>query len=360
MNKRYWLIVTVTILMAVSLIFSACAKPAPAPTPTPTPTPAPAPAKHPEVNLEFYSPPKGTTIYQMVFAFADIINKNHPWLRAQAVETHGGQDALYTMEGLPPERRVLSLTPTLGSEKVRAENAIIPYTKKITGLKHVMRYTGSGNPIVTNDPKIKTYKDLIGKRVGTWARSSGNSVWSDFIMKECWGIYDQCEVKYMGLGDLKNALVDGMVDAAFLPVAEGEFQKTYNMSGITKAAFAARKLYWIPITKEAQEKGMAQSYHKVTPIVYKKGILGDGEPPFDLPTTLQYATWVCWHDADSEVITEILKTFAANIDKFEEYLPAAKGTFTKESMAYSAYISEDTLHPAALKYYKDNNIKIGQ
>jgi TRAP-type uncharacterized transport system substrate-binding protein len=58
-----------------------------------------------------------------------------------------------------------------------------------------------------------------------------------------------------------------------------------------------------------------------------------------------------------EVVTEILRIYMENVDKFQQLSPAAR-VITKKSIA-AVEVPEARMHPAAVKFYKANKIPMG-
>jgi len=327
-------------------------------TPPSTPTTKSTPK---QIVIEIYSPPKGFTIYIISFAFAEMLNKRSSFIKASAVETLGGPDALYAIQKLPPERRKNAITLQQETEWPRAIKGLPPYTDPIPDLRMMMtayEYGSTHHPI-TLDPKIKTYKDMIGKRVGTAPPGGGFNMFTQFVMKECWGIADKVKMEYMRFDGLKQALLNGLIDVAWMPSPTGPIGK-YELSPVTMEIAAMKPIYFIPTEKEDLAKGVAQSYYKPVYVTIPKGSFGKNLPQEDLPSSVIFCAWFCWKDADPEVIHEIVRIHNQFGKDFDGPLPSMAGfAANKNMMGYSKYLKEEYMHPGAVKFFKENNLKIG-
>lgn len=96
--------------------------------------------------------------------------------------------------------------------------------------------------------------------------------------------------------------------------------------------------------------------------LFSKFVIPPNAVTTDLPTEprlgylLQYIT-LAHESVPDEVIYEIVKTCAENIEKFRD-AHASLGIMSPEVMAWLPVKSEDEIHPGALKYYKEQGITI--
>jgi TRAP transporter TAXI family solute receptor len=340
--------VCLVLVLAALAFMPACAKPSPTPPPR---TP---------VNVEFYSPPKGFTIYMLTFAFAEIVNKHSDWVKASTLETLGGADAMYAMAKLPPERRKNSMAFQMETEWTRATQGLPPYTEPLPDLRIMMSGYEYGGVLqaVTLNPEIKSYKDMIGKRVAL-TPPPGGAYYGFYTVMESWGILDKVKLEYLAFSAMKDSLLTGLIDVGWMGLTIGPFDH-YVLSPIVLELAATKPVYFIPHEKADVMEINKKTYYKMVPIVIPKGALGSGMPQQDLPTNAFFNLWFCWKDADPDVIYEICRIWYEFGHELDAAVPAIAGfASNKGRMGYSPYLEEKSMHPGALKFFKEHEIKIG-
>ncbi len=358
--KRIYIAVIVVVMMA-ALILNGCAAPAP----TPTTTPATTPAKHAEVKLDIWGGPFGGTLYVTGFAFMDIVNKTHPWLRASIIESKGGWDN------------------TLNSDKDKAKMPYALVTSDYAGLPDIINgqaktWTDAGREpakpgdrlciaiignsaqlMVTFDPNIKRGKDLAGKKVAGWTKGSGAYSTLGIVLDE-WGITEKDFKSYDGM-ELKarnDALTDGLVDAIHLSEPFIPDAPTVMSSSLAELVTSTKPLYTIPVAKEEadvlaakfkEQKRFFMPWVEIPAGHYNKSWPKQGS------NVVPMAMWV-YKEMPEDVQYEIAKTL---IEKSADI--AAKGG-AAAVMVPSVLIgampvtSEAEVAPGALKYYKEKGL----
>lgn len=121
------------IILVGTLAFVGCAQPASAPSPTQTPTAKPAPApttSQPQVDIQIYSAQFGGVNYLAGMAIAELLNKNHPWIRATNIETAGASENIKRMDKDDPATTARAIRTTTGTVFWTATNGRPPFEKK--------------------------------------------------------------------------------------------------------------------------------------------------------------------------------------------------------------------------------------
>ena len=180
--------------------------------------PSDAPAqKHEKVALTLLGATLGSDAHNFSHALGDIINKNHPWLRMSVVETLGAVDNTKTMADLAPDKRKRYVAQSVDAVLSLALRGAGPFKKvgKITDWRVLCTLYNTASHFMTLDPNIKSPKDLIGKRIGMVPKGHGLSHTLIWVLDKCWGIKDKVKLIHMPMGMLKDALLDGTVDAVF-------------------------------------------------------------------------------------------------------------------------------------------------
>ncbi len=343
MAKKRFLVLAVTVVVLLSFLAGCKA------------APAPAPAAHPIVELELLGAGFGGSAYLNAFAMSDILKKQHPWLRGSPRETFGSVDCLRTV-GNDPELRKKALWVGADTTIFTGQLGMEPFKKKYTGLKWVAWLKKQGLFYITLDPEIRTKEDLIGKRVSQGPAGGGVGLMADMVLRDCYGIYDQVDVKYMDYTSSKNALADGLVDAAFFWASWVEGK--YIPGRQTEELKLTRDVYFIPVTEEDMERGRKALGLPISVCLIPAGHLGPTQTE-DLPTFFSANNnWNCYEDVPDELVYELVKAIAENDHLFVNYFYEG-AMIKKETLGLMPIADESEVHAGALKYFKEEGIKVG-
>lgn len=342
MIAKNWFILAVVVTLLVSPLPSCQA----ASKPTPTPKP------HPVVAVDLLGTRAGTGAHALGYALSDIILKHHPWLRIAVMDTFGGTDNLGLIEKRSPKERETTIFVVSDVEYADAIAGRPPYQKKRPIKLITPIYQRQGMLFITLDKNIKTYKDMVGKRVATLpVGHSMNNYAEDMLMS--WGIMDKVKIAHMGLTDISQFLMDGSVDVGFLPcITVGNKWELYpTLKQITKP------IYFISWTEEFAKKTLRLTGHKTPSIPIPAGSLGPNQlEPIHVLSTLNF--WGCYPEINPEIPYEIAKIQNEKAELFASYHVLGKGVpFIREDLAKGSYTRDD-FHASALKYFNEAGIKI--
>ncbi len=305
-------------------------------------------------NIQILTFRVGSTTYVLGVGLADLINKNSTWLRATATETPGVEINAKIL-ALEPEKRKNTLVWTSQTTIWMLENLALEGVKfSYRTLKPVSLFGLSGNSFVTLDPKLKTVKDLKGKRIalapkGIWGMSTFHE-----IMFERLGI--KATFRYMGAEAGVSALEDGLVDAAIVGVImekPGKWAPTPALQGLT----ATKTPYFVSYDER-----------EATAVLKKWGapMVASVIPPKQMAPS-QAEPWVVaglgllWGadvEMPPEVVYEICRVIYENAGKFTDY-HVTGAAITKETMALVETTDRSKVHDGALKFYDEKRLKIG-
>jgi len=305
-------------------------------------------------NIQILTFRVGSSTYVMGVALADLINKNSTWLRATAIETPGVEINAKIL-ALEPEKRKNTLVWTSQTtiwmlEDLAIQGVTFPYRT----LKPVSLWGLSGNSFVTLDPKLRTVRDLNGKKValapkGIWGMSTLHAIMFDKL-----GI--KANFTYMGLDAAVSALQDGLVDAAVAGVImekPGKFAPTPALQGL----IATKSPYFV-----SYDEGEATAVFKkwgapmVTSLIPAKQM-----GPTQVEPWVVAGLGLLWGadvEMPSEVVYEICRVIYENAGKFADY-HITGAAITKETMALVETTDRSKVHPGALKFYDEKRLKIG-
>ncbi|MFC1967942.1 TAXI family TRAP transporter solute-binding subunit [Chloroflexota bacterium] len=344
---KQWLIIMAVVLLAVALLTGSC-----------TPKPA-APTKHEIVNLEIQSSSAvGTPPYVKAMAITGMLNELHPWLRASALESLGSADAVHATDALRPERKKYVFIPnTTTVSQVEALMGLPPYKREFTDLKLLATVGSDSFSFVTYDPNIKSYKDLIGKRVGTLPKTMAPWPICEALLRDAWGILDQVKLSHHKPPDYKDIMTAGVVDAVYATAGSLLVGDKFGYPPYIMQVIAARKSYWVDVSPEDIDRVREKNPWPIAQRVIAKGALGEDKPPQDTGCAVFYSFMVAWDVADDEVTYELVKFLDENAEEWSRRTGGVPGG--AEFMASFPGMTEDEVHPAALRYYKEKGVKIG-
>jgi len=210
---------------------------------------------------------------------------------------------------------------------------------------------------VSYNPDIRSCKDLIGKRVSLWPRGSAFNAFGEALFK-AWRMRDKVKISYHSPRAFKDLLQTGAVDAILVNAGSQRADGGLNTSGYLIPLLQAKKSYMVHIQKEDIKALNQQNPWKVWWRVTPKGALAGGYPLQDTGVLAVSAGIWCWDTADADVVYELVKFLD---EKAGEWIKRTRGDpMGGQHMAeHRPALTEDIVHPGALKYYKEKGYKIG-
>lgn len=142
--------------------------------------------KHKTVNLKLYAMSIGGSVYVLTFALAEIINKNHPWLRVECLEGRGSTANL-KMFAENPDLRKHAFFFTNEPSNLEAREGKKPFTAPYTGARAIAAMTATSLVLATLDKNTKTKEDFVGKRFMTMRPGTSTAVLHETLLKDVWG-----------------------------------------------------------------------------------------------------------------------------------------------------------------------------
>lgn len=320
-----------------------------------------AEGKSDKMKIDILSAGAGGTTYVICYALGDLITKHSTWLAATVQETKGSVENMRTLATEPGRRKHTISQNTLvvkHQSKVADRPFKQPYSAKI-----ISRLFWSALPITTLNPKIKTIPDLVGKKFALHPPGSAVRTWIQPLLKYGYGIWDQIIPEALGFGPGKDALLDGLVDAACQPSNVSKPGKTVATPEAIvpgpslREIIDRRKPYFVNVEEGAVRKAREATGYPLYRVVVPAGSFGPNQSePFGAP--LFSMIWEAPVEMDDKVVYEIVRIIYKYNGKFKDYHAVGK-SFTPESLGMVAGTTEEDFHPGAVKFYKEQNVQIG-
>lgn len=320
-------------------------------------TPA-AEKQHEPFELTISTLPAGFATYTIGVALADQINKHSKWLKAVHIEGRGPAEHMKYLVRNPDKRKGYLFFNTTW-DWWEAKQGIGPYKQfpfDYSQFRFIFLTGVAADGLCTTNPRIKTLKDLAGKRViFDSGPGKGRQIVYQGILRAAGVPVDSIRYQYAAGKAAADTLKDGLVDVIYSGSVLKRLPSTWVDSPFQKELVATKDTYFIPFDRPSVEKFKEKSGHPVGLAEVPPGMLGplQKEPVGVLVKPLGFAAHL---DMPDDVVTEILRVVYENADKLKEYTPMAD-IITKETLA-SLGVSEGAYHPAAVRFFASKGIKI--
>jgi len=205
---------------------------------------------------------------------------------------------------------------------------------------------------VTLNPKLKTLKDLEGKRVITDDVKGGETAYlMEAVIKEA-GV--NAKYEYMKQAAAIEALKDGLADAwigGLEPVMGGKWKAGRGLPDL----IATTNVYYIDMDPAITERAMKKLGFPSVILKVPAGMMGATQPE-PVYTSANPMWWGAHQTMPDEVVTELMQVVYDNCETWKNIKPDRE-VMTKQTLA-SIGISESQYHPAALAFFKAKGIPI--
>jgi TRAP transporter TAXI family solute receptor len=312
-----------------------------------------------KIEIQIYSNPFGHLTYVLSFALAEIVNKNSTRIHMTCVESKGSSANILYLQKNPAAQKytMIVANPFAVTQAAKADP---PFAKPFTGLKAFCMIANNCGFFLTTNPEIKTIEDLEGKSLGLGPKGITIEYIPRFILQYGYGIFDKLgRVSYSSFDGIKNALIDGTIDAGLQSSAmwgEEEY-KTWVPIPTTEEVLSTKKCYLIDIKEEAYKKAREKSGYplyllKAKPLAFGKSAAFGGNRIW------WSNSWWVHESMDDEVVSEICSIVYDHAKEFVTYNASGKG-ITPKTLPDVA-VPEADFHPAAAKFFKGKGLTVGQ
>jgi TRAP transporter TAXI family solute receptor len=305
--------------------------------------------------MVIYGSQSGGSSYIISAGIADLINKNSTWLRASVEATIGSNDDI--LKGADdPTLRKAALRMASNSAYFDALDGNKPFPKKITDLKAVFFQMAAPGFFVSIKPDIAKKEDLVGKKLVIGQELSAVRQFSEFIIRDCWGMWDQIKPQPMGWNDGSKAVLDGLADgiqAVTSLGAKGEWLSHPSYAEIV----ASRESYIMGPTEAEVAAGNKKANRSYGYTYIPAGALGknqkNGAGSFNIMNE-----YYVYPEVPDDVVAEILRIVYEQNDKLGGYHAVGKG-LTRERLGWlSSEKSTAEVHPVAIKFFQEKKIPL--
>jgi len=306
-------------------------------------------------KIDIYTYRVGTFTYAMGVAWADFINKDSSWVRGTAMESPGPVVLERLLIKDPSMRKnVLGYV-----KRWESETAYTPFKKKHDRIRDIAAIGFAFNGFITLNPNIKSLKDLSGKRVGLGASPSPGRV---DLPKAVILESGAKGVKFSehGFVDGVRALGDGVIDALLVAVLLKDSGKMiFAANPALSQVLTTKKVNFLSFDEKPFNACLKRLNKIAKSVYFLQQIPAGSLPQQNAPWGAQGSpvNWGCDVEMPEDVVYEITKIMAENAASFQKYHPLGK-IVTPNNMALTG--EEEKVHLGALKFYKENGIKVGR
>jgi hypothetical protein len=288
----------------------------------------------------------GAIYYLFASSASRVVSKYNPELMVNSVSTGGsGQNAILVQKkeqefGIVAQD--VAYHAYKGIEEFKGKDC--PDIRAVTG-----GYSYAMNLIVLDNSPIKSYRDIVGKKVCVGPVGGSYHIHVQRMMSLGYGIDISKELKlvHMSYDAAPDALKDGVVDAIFNPsgiIVETRGGGTFNLATL-------RKVRFISIEEDAITK-ITKVYPYFQKTLLKAGFFPNQNEDY---RCLAVAALVAAHkDVREDIVYKFTKTIYEYKDELCQMMPGAKD-FVDFSRIKSLTIP---LHPGAIKYYQEKGVEL--
>lgn len=169
-----------------------------------------------------YSSRFGGVQYIFGSVLAELMNAQSKDFLVTNMETSGPNENI-RKDQKDPKLLASTLRFALSINYFCAKNGQAPFERPYPEFKVVFAYGSSvGGTFIVSNPKIKGIPDLAGKKVGVGERGTAFVNETQYMLRNCFGIWDQVKKEYLAYSAAQDAFMDNMIDPytppATLPV----------------------------------------------------------------------------------------------------------------------------------------------
>ena len=327
-----------------------------------------AQAREPQ-KVIFQTTQFGRAFYDYAFALEELCRKSKSWVELKAEETPGAMFMIKSLHDNIDKMRsgekpwVVQYASTNSASFIKY--GWKPFDKiKVSGYSVFSTILCRINVLATFDENIKSAKDLAGKRVAVATKAAPFNSTLKYIPYFKNGLGVDVNWQYIGIGQGKDALLNGTVDASVCTFT-GEYELSPDglTFMITKASpdsatmellASGRKLHFIPFDpKVLMSTYQGDKMMTFRPAVIKPGA-ADGVSE-EINGLCEFLYLSCDEKMPDDIVIELMRVRYENASKFGDYHAMFK---MQPKNPFPAGAPKKLIHPAAYKAAKVLGFKV--
>ncbi len=204
-------------------------------------------------------------------------------------------------------------------------------------------YGAPAQLVVRADSKIKSTKDLVGKKVGVGNAGSGAFANCELFFNHM-GIWDKIERNAMGYNDAAAAFGNNQLDAFWLFTA--------FPSGAVIMAAQTNDIALVDLAADAEASGFFKEYPYFSRLTVPAGTYKGVD--YDVPSFQDSALWVANADTPDDAVYKLLSLIFT--DEGLKHMVSQKKTFKEMSIENGTKGIVTPYHPGAVKFWKEKGV----
>ena len=313
------------------------------------------------VHLEFFSPaPLGTPGLGRDIAPVTLLNTFHSRITA-SWRAIPAPDHINRIDRLPPELKKYSLPIGPSTDFIPSRLGKGPEWHGYQRAHEDLRFVACTGVVAfgaaTYNPEIREPMDLFSKKIGVIPRPSSLRIMVEGILRDGWGIEDQVELVDVAPPQVKEMLLNGDIDANFW-VQTWEVLNGFQYLDI--GVIEARDTHWVSISLDDIDRINKKNPWKTHRVLMPGGsAIGlKPAPPVDVGMA-GFSTAICaWDCTEEEVVYELIRFLDEKSELWPDHTDGCPLSLAR--MSRFPGLSEEMVHPGAMKYYKENGIEVGE
>lgn len=304
-----------------------------------------------KTNIKIAGGRVGDPWYVFAQALAFFINKRSDWLRAEVVATPGLTGNSELIKAKPKEYIGLACF----SNFIHWRRGTFG---KARGFYYGLRFIANANTmtqtIITYDPKIKSVRDLVGKRVHVGRKGATNTPDHKAILRE-WGVLDKVTLVHGGYGGGRSKLKDGLVDATFM-IFDHIYPRTFKKGRFITELETRGPVYYLDLGRDKLLKLRKEGFATL-PVKVPTGALDPKTQPNDIWAYNDAVFFAADEQMDEKIVYEVTRIICDSAGQWTSWHPQGEH-MTMDFIPAMFFLQPQWVHPGAKKYYADHRIEL--
>jgi len=284
------------------------------------------------IQLKLATGNTGSAIYALGGGFGQVIEKYIPGTKVTVVGTAGyGENAVL----------VATKQADIGtSSRAVAEGALKQKPELLEDLRVIATaHQTLQHVVVPAESEIKSFSDLIGKKVSVGEPGSGTERVSKFLLEVYDLDYEKIKPQYLSFNESVDALQNGTVDAIFISTM---FPNPGILSLATQKQIRFLEMSEQEVNELNELMGPGLVYGKIPANTYPN----QKEDVYTMATPAEY---VVHKDMPDDLAYQLVKNMIEHADEVANVHPAGKQWTVENALLGVSW----PYHPGAVKYYKE-------